>query len=532
MSNKNRVFNIRVVGFSAPERQMLNSIFLLSVAPARQIGYKLWNPETGTAPDMYLLDGDSESAVASWQATFASTADRTLVVGSKNTDLGVASAARPLGLKVVGAMDRLAIALNNVALNSASSPAKEPAGMDVSAPRASGTLPTSPAATTSPPPKGDVGFQRTMSGLSHSMNATMSASLSSASAAASANASTMSATPPASPSGTLPTSMTAAAPAATVLPHVTLAPNVAFDKTIGEKTVTEKAVDRILTDKPERTFDKALERSETKAADSRGDDKPAIPPSSGATPLSPAALAAVVAAPARPSLRVVPNAPIAAASPLSASLPSATAHIARIADAPMVPPPAAPVPASVAPPAPVAAAAPAPIAPAAPVAPAPMTPPAASFAPPPPVQVTPVMPVMPVMPVATPAPRHEEHSFRVLAVDDSPLMRTFLQNKLQPYGIQPEFASSGEEALFKISKQHFDLIFLDVMLPGMDGYDVCKMIKKNKDNSLMKVVMLTSKDRTFDKIRGTMAGCDDYLTKPVDEMKLRSIIERHQVTKK
>ena len=135
-------------------------------------------------------------------------------------------------------------------------------------------------------------------------------------------------------------------------------------------------------------------------------------------------------------------------------------------------------------------------------------------------------------PVATPTPRHEEHNFRVLAVDDSPLMRTFLQNKLQPYGIHPEFASSGEEALFKISKNHFDMIFLDVMLPGMDGYDVCKMIKKNKDNSLMKVVMLTSKDKTFDKIRGTMAGCDGYLTKPVDELKLRAIIERHTVTRK
>ena len=122
--------------------------------------------------------------------------------------------------------------------------------------------------------------------------------------------------------------------------------------------------------------------------------------------------------------------------------------------------------------------------------------------------------------------------FRVLAVDDSPLMRTFLQNKLQPYGIAPEFAASGEEALFKISKQHFDMIFLDVMLPGMDGYDVCKMIKKNKDNNLMKVVMLTSKDKTFDKIRGTMAGCDGYLTKPVDEMKLRAIIERHTVVRK
>src|SRR5215510_9779 len=141
MSTKTRVLNVRVVGFSAPERQMLNSIFLLSVAPARQIGYKLWNPETGVAPDMYLLDGDSDSAVASWQATFASTSDRTLVVGSKNTDLGVATAARPLGLKVVGAMDRLAIALGNMALGNL---AKESAVHDASTPAAGGTLPTNP----------------------------------------------------------------------------------------------------------------------------------------------------------------------------------------------------------------------------------------------------------------------------------------------------------------------------------------------------------------------------------------------------
>src|SRR6188508_3671719 len=139
--NKTRVLNVRVVGFSAPERQMLNSIFLLSVAPARQIGYKLWNPEAGVAPDMYLLDGDSESAVASWQATFSSTADRTLVVGAKNLDLGVASASRPLGLKVVGAMDRLGIALNNAA--------RESALHDVSGPAAGGTLPTNAAETSS-----------------------------------------------------------------------------------------------------------------------------------------------------------------------------------------------------------------------------------------------------------------------------------------------------------------------------------------------------------------------------------------------
>jgi CheY-like chemotaxis protein len=291
----------------------------------------------------------------------------------------------------------------------------------------------------------------------------------------------------AAPAGSLPTSMTAAAPATTVLPSVTLQPNVAppLERSLNEKTVTEKAVDRMLSDKPvdKTPAEKILSSAAALAA-------------SGVTPLSPSALSAAVApstSATRANLRVVPN-----PSPLAASLPgAAAAAAARIADAPMVPPPSAPV---------AVAAAPAP----------------AVVLPPP----------SPVSPVAVPTPRHEEHNFRVLAVDDSPLMRTFLQNKLQPYGITPEFAASGEEALFKISKQHFDMIFLDVMLPGMDGYDVCKMIKKNKDNSLMKVVMLTSKDKTFDKIRGTMAGCDGYLTKPVDELKLRAIIERHTVTRK
>jgi CheY-like chemotaxis protein len=470
MSNKTRVLNVRVVGFSAPERQMLNSIFLLSVAPARQIGYKLWNPEAGVAPDMYLLDGDSESAVASWQATFSSTSDRTLVVGSKNTDVGVASASRPLGLKVVGAMDRLAIALNNV---------REAAGLDVSEPRA-GTLPTSatdtgPSATSSRISTGMTSQQPSMSA---SMNAIAPPSPMSASMAHAMTATTAAALQ----TGALPASMTAAAPAATVLPSVTLQPNIAppLERSINEKPVTEKSVDKILSEKaPEKT---AAEKILSSAAELAA---------SAVKPLSPSALSAAVApstSSTRANLRVVQN-----TSPLAASLPAA----AKIADAPMNPPPMAPVPAA-----------------AAPVA-APLPPPA------------------PVAPVSSaPTPRHEEHNFRVLAVDDSPLMRTFLQNKLAPYGISPEFAASGEEALFKISKQHFDLIFLDVMLPGMDGYDVCKMIKKNKDNNLMKVVMLTSKDKTFDRIRGTMAGCDGYLTKPVDELKLRAIIERHSVAQK
>jgi CheY-like chemotaxis protein len=416
-------------------------------------------------------------------------------------------------------MDRLAIAISNQALgnqalgNVAGKMAREPAGHDISEPRAGRTLPTSPAAPSSPVSVADTSLPRvTTPALAASMNASLNsmAPISVAASTLSAASQTMSATHVATHVGGMPISMTAAAPAATVLPSVTLQPNIApqfertsndklLDRSLNEKPVTERAVDKILSDKSgaERP---AIEKPSLAAASLMA---------SGVTPLTPAALSAVVAPMSpRANLRVVPK-----DSPLAASLPSATATHAGIADAPMAPLPSA-------------------TATQARIADAPMAPPAPAQAAPP-VLAVPVPPApVPIMPAATPTPRHEEQVFRVLAVDDSPLMRTFLQNKLAPYGIQPEFAASGEEALFKISKQHYDMIFLDVMLPGMDGYDVCKMIKKNKDNNLMKVVMLTSKDKTFDKIRGTMAGCDGYLTKPVDELKLRAIIERHTVTRK
>ncbi len=292
----------------------------------------------------------------------------------------------------------------------------------------------------------------------------------------------------------MPASMTAAAPAATVLPNMTLQPNV----TLQPNTQFRKVAQRKTGHRESGRQDPERETARQGADRFGADDQPAVERRDAAVAFGPVGGRGAVeqhrsTSTSRVNLRVVTT------PPLAASLPAAAPMMAKLADAPLQPTPTI----------------------TARIADLPMQPPVA-----PPAAPT---PVAPVMPAAAPTPRHEEHNFRVLAVDDSPLMRTFLQNKLAPYGIHPEFAASGEEALFKISKQHYDLIFLDVMLPGMDGYDVCKMIKKNKDNALMKVVMLTSKDKTFDKIRGTMAGCDGYLTKPVDEMKLRAIIERHSV---
>ncbi len=116
---------------------------------------------------------------------------------------------------------------------------------------------------------------------------------------------------------------------------------------------------------------------------------------------------------------------------------------------------------------------------------------------------------------------------RVMVVDDSQPVRAFMGSVLQNYQITPEFATSGEEALLALLNRDFEIIFLDVVMGGIDGYEVCKQIKNRRGKGKCRVVMLTSKDRAFDKIKGALAGCDAYLTKPVDEPKLHAIIKKY-----
>jgi two-component system cell cycle response regulator len=115
----------------------------------------------------------------------------------------------------------------------------------------------------------------------------------------------------------------------------------------------------------------------------------------------------------------------------------------------------------------------------------------------------------------------------VLVVDDSLPVRKFMEMQLRPFGFDVTFAASGEEAAQFAAQKRYTCVFLDVMLPGMDGYQVCKLIKKTKhEGKPTAVVMLTGKTSSFDKIRATMAGCDAYLTKPVDEEKLLEVISK------
>lgn len=114
----------------------------------------------------------------------------------------------------------------------------------------------------------------------------------------------------------------------------------------------------------------------------------------------------------------------------------------------------------------------------------------------------------------------------VLVVDDNQTVREFMKSKLAAFSFNVDYAESGEQAIGFTGQKHYACIFLDVVMPGIDGYQVCKLIKSNRSAQKTAVVMLTSKDSPFDKIRGSMSGCDAYLTKPVDEEKLLETIAK------
>jgi DNA-binding response OmpR family regulator len=118
---------------------------------------------------------------------------------------------------------------------------------------------------------------------------------------------------------------------------------------------------------------------------------------------------------------------------------------------------------------------------------------------------------------------------RVLVVDDSEVALQFIESRLRSFGINVDVAASGEAALVQASQSEYALVFLDVVMTGLDGYQTCKAIKKHKndDGRSPIVVMLTSRGGTVDKVRGTFAGCDAYLTKPLDSTRLIQVLAKY-----
>jgi two-component system cell cycle response regulator len=123
---------------------------------------------------------------------------------------------------------------------------------------------------------------------------------------------------------------------------------------------------------------------------------------------------------------------------------------------------------------------------------------------------------------------------RVLVVDDIPSNVKLLQAKLATEYFEVVTASAGIEALAKIEEHEPDIVLLDVMMPGMDGFEVCRWIKQNPKCAHIPVVMVTALDQPSDRVTGLEAGADDFLTKPVDDAALfarvRSLVRLKMMT--
>ena len=115
----------------------------------------------------------------------------------------------------------------------------------------------------------------------------------------------------------------------------------------------------------------------------------------------------------------------------------------------------------------------------------------------------------------------------VLVVDDSATIRRSAETMLANEGCRVITAENGFEALSKITRHQPDLIFVDIMMPRLDGYQTTAIIKNNKEFRDTPVVMLTSKDGLFDKARGRVVGSDLYLTKPFTREELLSAVRQH-----
>ncbi len=125
---------------------------------------------------------------------------------------------------------------------------------------------------------------------------------------------------------------------------------------------------------------------------------------------------------------------------------------------------------------------------------------------------------------ATPA---DTPLFTALVVDDSITIRKQVELELKLLGIRTDTAESGEGAFELLAQKDYDIIFLDVVLPGVDGYQICKTIKKDKARKKTPVIMLTSKSSPFDRVRGALAGCDTYLTKPAKQNSFQKAVKKY-----
>ena len=121
--------------------------------------------------------------------------------------------------------------------------------------------------------------------------------------------------------------------------------------------------------------------------------------------------------------------------------------------------------------------------------------------------------------------------FKILVIDASNTIRRSAEIFLKQGGHEVLLSEDGFDALSKVNDFHPDLIFCDILMPRLDGYQTCAIIKRNPKFSNVPIVMLSSKDGVFDKARGRMAGSQDYLTKPFTKDQLLQAVQALGATK-
>jgi len=117
---------------------------------------------------------------------------------------------------------------------------------------------------------------------------------------------------------------------------------------------------------------------------------------------------------------------------------------------------------------------------------------------------------------------------KVLVIDDSNTIRRSAEIFLKQGGHNVLLAEDGFDALSKVNDHDPDLIFCDILMPRLDGYQTCAIIKRNARFANVPVIMLSSKDGLFDKARGRMVGSEDYLTKPFTKDQLLQAVAQHR----
>ena len=118
-------------------------------------------------------------------------------------------------------------------------------------------------------------------------------------------------------------------------------------------------------------------------------------------------------------------------------------------------------------------------------------------------------------------------NLKVMVIDDSKTIRRTAETLLQREGCEVVTAVDGFDALSKIAQANPDIVFVDIMMPRLDGYQTCALIKNSQNYQNIPVVMLSSKDGLFDQAKGRVVGSDEYLTNPFSKDELLNAIRNH-----